>query len=200
MRTLFSMILAGGLLAIAATLATARPADPAQPAWYAKAVKSIEAKVEPAEAKPGQTVTVKVTVVLNPGHYTYATKQTDKIAIEFELMNGITFPPPGGLVFVGELADPPNPKTKAMPEIGVKSLKYYSGTVTFERKAVVAPGQKPGDLVVKIPEFKLNVCNQNDCFPVKKIPLEATVKVLDGPAVSVDAQYVDEVKKALEKK
>jgi len=192
MRTLFTIT-----LAIAVAAGSARAADPVQPAWYTKAVKSVEAKIEPAEAKPGQTVTVKVTVVLTPGHYTYATKQTDKLAIEYELMNGVTFPPPGGLVFVGELTDPPNPKTKAMPEIGVKVLKHYGGTVSFERKAVVAPGQKPGDLVVKIPEFKLNVCNQNDCFPVKKLPLEATVKVLDGPAVPVDPQYAEELKKAL---
>ena len=59
---------------------------------------------------------------------------------------------------------------------------------------------KSGDLVVKIPEFKLNVCNQSDCFPVKKIPLEATVKILDGPAIAVDPTYAEEVKKALEKK
>ena len=35
----------------------------------ADSVKSVEAKIEPAEAKPGQTVTFKLTVTLEDGFY-----------------------------------------------------------------------------------------------------------------------------------
>ena len=194
-----SALTAIALIASAAT-AWSAPAEKPLPAWYAKAVKSFEAKFEPAEAKPGQTVTLKVTLALAPGHYTYATKQTDKVALELGIMNGIKYPEAGSVIFVGETIDPPNPKLKAMPELGIKSLKTYSGTLTYERAVVVNPAQQPGEFAVKIPEVRLNICNANDCFPMQKLPLEATLKVLAGPALSIDEKYADEVKKALEKK
>ena len=43
-------------------------------------MKKVEAKFDPAEAKPGQTVTFKLTVELNDGYYTYPTRQADKAA------------------------------------------------------------------------------------------------------------------------
>ena len=45
------------LLMVFTLSATAADKD----AWYAKAVKSVSAKIEPAEAKPGQTVTLEFT-------------------------------------------------------------------------------------------------------------------------------------------
>jgi hypothetical protein len=194
MRRLLIPTAAAALTALAATPTLSQPA---KADWYAKAVKSVEATFDPAEAKPGQTVTLKVTVTLTPGHYTYATTQADKQAADLGLVNAFTFPKPGAVVFVGEVTDPKDPKTKAMPELGVKKLKYYDGKVTFERKAVVRPTQGPGPVTVKVPEFKLNVCTEKDCFPVKKLTPEAPLKVLDGPAVPVDPKYADEVKKAL---
>jgi hypothetical protein len=192
-RSLPTLAVAVGLLAVALPV---RSAD--KPDAFAKAVKSVEATFDPAEAKPGQTVTLKVTVKLHPGYYTYPTKQTDKRAAAQNMVNTFTFPNPGAVVFVGAVIDPPDPKSKAVPVFGIKDEKYYTGEVVFERKAVVNPGQKTGSVAVKLKEFAVNVCSDTaGCLDIKKLAPEATLKVLDGPAVPVEAKYADEVKKAL---
>jgi hypothetical protein len=166
--------------------------------WYEKAVKKVEASFSPAEAKPGQTVTFSVTVELNDGYHTYPTVQTDKMALS--MVNTFKFPKPGEVIFVGEVQDPKDTKKKAEPEIGILELLYCEGKVTFTRKAVVSPKAKPGEASVKLDSFKLSVCDKDNCFPPKDVPIGAKLKVLDAPAVEVEKQYAAEVAKALEGK
>lgn len=161
-------------------------------------VKAVEAKFEPAEAKPGQTVTLKLTVTLEDGYYTYPLVQTDKAAAG--MVNKLDFPKPGAVVFVGEPLDPAGAKTKAEPVLGIESMLYYTGTVTFERTAVVSPTAKAGEVAVELPKFLLSVCDKDNCFPPKTLKPEAKLKVLDGPAVAVDKKYAEEVEKALKAK
>jgi hypothetical protein len=177
------------LLLIPALLTLAAP-----PTWYDKAVKKVEATFEPAEAKPGQTVTLKLTVQLNDGYMTYPTAQKDKAAAG--MVNVLKFPDAGALVFVGHVIEPPHPKTKAEPELGIREYSTYSGKVVYERKAVVAPAQKPGPVTVRLPKFGLTVCDAKNCFPAKSLTPEATLKVLPGPPVPVEPKYAAEVKKA----
>jgi hypothetical protein len=157
-------------------------------------VKSVEATFEPAEAKPGQTVTLKLTVTLEEGYYTYPLVQEDKAAAG--MVNKLEFPKAGTLVFVGEAYDPAGAKTKAEPVLGIEEMKYYTGTVVFERKAVVSPAAKGGEATVQLPKFLLSVCDKDNCFPPKTLKPEAKLKVLDGPAVAVDKKYAEEVEKA----
>ena len=165
-----------------------------KPAWWDKAVKKVEAKFDPAEAKPGQTVTLKLTVELHDGYYTYPTKQEDKNAEA--MVNKLVFPDAGAVVFVGETINPGDYLTKAEPLLGIRDLRYHAKTVVYERKAVVRPTQKPGEAAVKVKEFGLTICDANNCYPARKLTPEATLKVLDGPAVPVEAKYADEVRKA----
>lgn len=185
------------LLALALATLPGRPtaATAAQKGWYEKAVKKIEGTFEPAEAKPGQTVTFKLTIELNEGYHTYPTVQPDKLAAS--MVNTIKFPPPGSAVFVGPVTDPVNFETKAEPELGIQEIRVSSGKVVFTRKAVVSPKASPGESTVKLESFKLMVCDKNSCFPPKAVPVEAKLKVLDGPAVPVEKEYADEVAKAL---
>jgi hypothetical protein len=164
----------------------------------AKGVKTVEATVEPTEAKPGQTVTLKITVELAGGFHTYPTRQSDKNASS--MVNKIAFPDVAGLIFVGEVIDPTNPETKAEPELGIKELKTYSGTIVYERKAVVSPKANSGEQVVKLKAVRLTVCDATNCYPPKTLTPQARFKVLDGPAVPVEKAYQDEVTKALEGK
>jgi len=187
-------ILMAGCSALA--LVPGRPA--AAQAWYAKAVKGVSAKFDPAEAKPGQTVTFTLTVELNPGYYTYPTAQPDKPAAAYT--NTIKFPDPGSVVFVGSVEDPKDFQTKAEPDLGITELRTVKGKVTFTRKAVVSPKASPGPAAVKLAAFKLSVCDAANCYPPKDVPVEAALKVLDGPPVAVEKAYADEVRKALEKK
>ena len=181
---------------VALALASAAlPAEAQKPGWYEKAVKKVEAKFDPAEAKPGQTVTFTLTVELNDGFHTYPTNQPDKAAAE--MVSRLKFPAAGAVVFVGEVADPKEFVRKAEPEAGIKELRELEGKVTFTRKAVVSPRAAAGAATIKLTEFKLLVCNESNCYPPKTVPVEATLKVLDGPAVAVDKEFADEVAKAL---
>lgn len=186
MRTFFALA-----LTLAAPLAFAADAKKG-------GVKAVEAKFEPAEAKPGQTVTLKLTVTLEDGYYTYPLVQTDKAAAG--MVNKLEFPKPGAVVFVGEPLDPTGAKAKAEPILGIESMLYYTGTVVYERTAVVSPTAKAGEAAVELPKFLLSVCDKDNCFPPKTHKPEAKLKVLDGPAVAVDKKYAEEVEKALKAK
>jgi Disulphide bond corrector protein DsbC len=186
------------LVAVAFAFASAPAAPASAQKWYEKAVKKVSAEISPAEAKPGQTVTLSVTIELNEGYHTYPTVQTDKAAAS--MVNVFKFPAPGTVIFVGTLEDPKDPKTKAEPDAGITELRYYEGKVTFTRKAVVSPKATAGPATVKLTKFSLSVCDKEFCFPAKDVPVEATVKVLDGPAVPVEKEFAEEVKKALGEK
>jgi hypothetical protein len=175
----------------------AAPAGAGAQKAFDKAVKKVEGAFSPAEAKPGQTVTFTVTVELNDGYYTYPTVQTDKMALS--MVNEIKFPDPGAVIFVGKVEDPKDTKTKAEPDLGILELRYCTDKVVYTRKAVVSPKAAAGPATVKLASFKVSVCDKDNCFPPKAVPVEATLKVLDGPAVEVEKAYADEVKKALEK-
>ncbi len=160
-----------------------------------KGIKSVTATVEPAEAKPGQTVTVKLTIDLEPGFTIYATTQTDKNAADF--VTTIPYPAPGTVVFVGSVKEPELPVVKAEPLLGIKELKAFEGKVVFERPAVVAPSATAGATAIKIAGLKLQACDDKNCYPGKAISPEAALKILPGPAVEVEKQFKDEVEKAL---
>jgi hypothetical protein len=139
-------------------------------------------------------VTVKVTIELNDEYHTYPTAQPDKAAVG--MVNSFKFPKDGPVIFVGNTDDPKEFETKAEPELGIKELRYMSGSVTFTRKAVVSPKAAAGPASAKL-NLSLLVCDKNVCFPPKDVPLEAGLKVLPGPAVPVEKEYADEVNKAL---
>ena len=166
--------------------------------WYENAVKKVEGSFAPTEAKPGQTVTFSLTVELNEGYYTYPVLQTDKGAEG--MINHIKFPGPGNVIFVGETQDPKNVKAKAEPLLRIAELRYCEGVVVYTRKAVVSPKAASGPTTAKLESFKLSVCNKDNCYPPKTVPVEATLKILPGPAVAVEKDYAEEVKKALGEK
>jgi hypothetical protein len=185
------------IIAPFAFLLALMPAPASAQKWYDKAVKKVEAKFSPAEAKPGQTVTFTVTIELADGFHTYPTVQTDKQAAA--MVNTILFPKPDAVIFVGKTEDPKDAKTKAEPELGILEMTYCTGSVTYTRKAVVSPKAAAGPTTVKLAKFGLSVCDKDNCFPPKNVPVEAKLKVLDGPAVEVEKMYAEEVKKALDK-
>lgn len=180
---------------VAAALLALAPAAAAPPKWFAKAVKKVEAKFTPAEAKPGQTVTFTLTVELHEGYHTYPTAQPDKLAAG--MVNVLKFPAPAAVIFVGSTEDSKNFVTKEEPDLGIKELRVNVGTATYARKAVVSPKAPVGEAKVKLDAFELSVCDKSNCFPPEKVPVEAVLKVLDGPAVPVEPAFAAEVTKAL---
>ena len=156
------------------------------------AITKIEAVFEPAVAKPGQTVTLKVTMVLADGLHTYPVEQVDKAAKS--QTNRFTFPEAGTVIFVDKVSDPLDYKTKAETVLDIEELRYLPKGGIWERKAVVAPTATAGTTETEV-KFRVLVCNKDNCFPPKMLVLKAKLTV-EGAAVAVEAKYADEVKKA----
>ncbi len=181
------------ILAAVASLA-AQPLLAQQDAWYAKAVKSVEASVEPATARPGQTVTFRLTIELNDGYHTYPTVQADKKAAS--MVNMIKFPDAGTLIFVGTVKDPEKPDVKPEPDLGIKELRTYHGKVVYERTAVVSPKAAAGEAKIELKSFKLSVCDADTCYPPKTLTPSAKLTV-KGEAMTIEKAWAAEVEKAL---
>jgi hypothetical protein len=144
------------------------------PAWYTEAVQAVEAVFDPPTAQPGQTVTFRLTVKLNPGYHTYPLSQPEKAAKGF--VNKITFPDSGPITFIGE-AEALDVKFKADKDLGLNEFGYLPGQAVYERKAVVSATAAPGPITVKLPAFRLNVCDKDNCFPPRTLTPEATLTV-----------------------
>ena len=179
------------LLVALALCVAVRPASAQDKLKVDELINKFEASFEPAEAKPGQTVTLMLTVLVKEGWHIYPTVQPEKPA--GSSVTKITFPTSGSILFVGKLKEPADAKSKPEPMIGVKNLVYYPEGGTWERKAVVLPTAKAGKLSIEIP-VRLYVCNANDCYPkTKKLEVSLTVA---GDPVAVDPAYKAEVEKA----
>lgn len=189
MMKLLASIIAGLVFAAGST------AEAADLPKFEEIVKKVEAKFEPAKARPGQTVTIKFNIELLKGWHTYPTVQPDKGAKS--QTNRIVYPAGGPVVFVGQTFDPPLPKEKAEPLLGIEQLLYYPGGGTWERTAVVLPNAPAGKLTTKV-KFSLLVCDKDNCLPPKTLELEATLEVAGDP-VPVDPKLKGEIEKALKK-
>ncbi|HET6573993.1 MAG TPA: cytochrome c biogenesis protein CcdA, partial [Fimbriiglobus sp.] len=149
--------------------------------------------VEPAKARPGQTVTVKLTVAPKPGAWTYPVNPPgDQLS-----RNDFTLPKSGDLIFVGAVTDPPGWKAKPSILDPLQQDQYYPHEVTWELSAVVSPKAASGKKTVALKGVSLLACIEGGkCFN-SRIPPSASFEVLAGEAVPVDAKYRAEVEQAL---
>jgi thiol:disulfide interchange protein DsbD len=161
-------------------------------------VTKVEATVEPATAKPGDTVTWKLTLELIPGWHTYPTRQPDPKADS--QVNRIKLPTTGDVVAAGPVKEPPNPVKTAEPALEIKELHYYEGKVVWEAKLKIAATATPGVKTIKVPVTIL-ACKES-CLPPKTIPTEAKLTVEAGapaaaaPGAPATAAAPPEVKAA----
>jgi hypothetical protein len=155
----------------------------------------ITGSFEPSEAKPGQTVTLKIKVDIEKGWHTYPTVQEDKAAA-FQV-NKIAFEPKNPVVFVENVVEPPNPTIKAEADLGITAMHTYPGGGVWERKAVVPPSTKPGDIEAKL-KFTILICNDKNCLAPQKVDVAVPLKVKGDP-VPVEDKFKSLVEKALKK-
>ncbi|HEY1379922.1 MAG TPA: cytochrome c biogenesis protein CcdA [Gemmataceae bacterium] len=159
--------------------AAAAPAQVGQ-RKFENVVKKVEAAVEPATARRGETVTWKLTIELAPGWHTYPTAQPDAEAKTF--VNKITPPKGSPLTFVGPVTEPPDPTKTAEPALGIKELHQYEGRAVWEQKAQVAADAKPGEATVEVTVTVL-ACDAKGCLPRQKITTKAKLTVSNDPPV-----------------
>ena len=166
-----------------------------RPKTFEQTLRKFEVRFEPSEAKPGQTVTLKITLDPIDGFYTYPTVQPDPLAKSSA--NHIYFPAPSSVIFVGPFVDPADPKKKTETEDMNQQVLYYPSSVTWERKAVVSPHASPGLLTVNLKspegmETHFQVCDQSNCFNSRGTVF-AKLTVLAGEPVAIDSKYKEEV-------
>jgi thiol:disulfide interchange protein DsbD len=159
---------------------------PMAPAQFNVAVLKVEATVEPATVRRGETATWRVTVELAPGWHTYPTVQQDPAASS--MVTKFVFPSSKEMLFVGDMVARGDLQTKAEPAIDIKELRFYEGQVTWEQSFVMGPDAKPGQKSVVVP-VTLVVCNDSGCLPPHKVETTAKVTVTDAPPLPVDPKY-----------
>jgi thiol:disulfide interchange protein DsbD len=147
---------------------------------FEQVVTEIATKIEPAAARPGDTVTWRLTVELLPGWHTYPTKQTDPEAQQ--QVTKFTFPTDGDLKFDEKFSDPPGAITKAEPGANIDKLIMYEGKVVWERKAVVSASATSGTKIITVP-VRIFACKES-CLPPRTIKTQARFTVVDGTAAA----------------
>ena len=161
----------------------------AQPLGFKDVVKRVEAKLDPATAKRGETVKWVLTIEMIPEWHTYPTKQKDPDFASFT--NRYRFPKSADIIFVGDLREP---KPGIQKEKDAELL-VLECTAVIEHDLVVSPSLKPGKYSIKIP-VRVAACNKETCLKPEDLMLDAVLTVSDAPAVPVDPKYRKEVEAA----
>ncbi len=138
-------------------------------------VAEVTAKFEPAQAKPGETVKLLVTVTPKAGAYTYALVQPKGQDAKMSL------PPPkvAAVAFDGPATDPEGWKEKPGADKGTTE-RYYTAPVTWEFVGTVY-AVPPGKAKVEWEGIRIQACTTK-CFNSRAENLPAVeLEVLAGP-------------------
>jgi DsbC/DsbD-like thiol-disulfide interchange protein len=160
----------------------------AQNQTFQDVVKKVEARVDSASAKRGETVKWSLTVEIADGWHTYPTKQNDPKADSY--VNKIKFANQGGAIFVGELKEPATVERKE----DEANISIVEGSGTWQRAIVISPDAKPGKIKIQVP-IKILACADR-CLPPQTVTTEVELTISDDPAVPVDPKYRKEVNAA----
>ena len=196
LRDRFKLGLAASLLSVLGILATpARPASgddaPPRPAQKDSPTRAkpkdatLSLSVEPAEARPGDTVTLKVTAKLNPGWHIYTQAKTQEgdgpRKTVFDLFD------PAGLEVAGDWKASRKPESKAEPAFENKVFEYFEDEVTWSIPLKVPAGASPGKKSIRL-QASYQICNAQSCsFPGRWTLPEATLTVLPAATGGADA-------------
>ncbi len=139
-----------------------------------EAIQKVTVSFEPATAKPGQTVTLKITIEMAPGWHTYPSEQPHKAAKSFT--NQFTFVKNKLLRPKGKLQQPKNAKEQSFPEIGVPKLLEYYGKASWEQQFTLSTSASSGKLKQSV-KLQISACDDNGCLPPKMVNLDAILTV-----------------------
>ena len=142
-------------------------------------VQNIEARFEPATAKPGDTVTWKLTVTLLPHWHTYTNRQIDP---DSSNITEITFRDKPELPALTTVIDP-EAGSMENPEGGAP-LRVLEGTFTWERSYKVSPQAANGPLKLAA-TARMQVCDDKHCLPADRFESTATLNITGGTSPPV---------------
>ncbi|MFQ5731491.1 MAG: protein-disulfide reductase DsbD domain-containing protein [Planctomycetaceae bacterium] len=143
---------------------------------FRNAVVQVSAELKPARVKPGDTVTLSVTLVLPPGNHTYPQNAKSAIPTKIRVKNA------AGLQPLGDGFTPTSPpKQKVDPETK-ETYAIFEGIVTWSRKFKVTDVKEAGVSVDGT--IRYQICTENSCKPPKTQRFQAKA-ALAGASVAV---------------
>ena len=138
----------------------AKPAKKDTPLALRPATATLTASVEPAEAKPGDTVTVKVTAKLDDGYHIYKyskEKGSGPVPTSFDFFD------PAGLAIEGDWSASREPEKHKDPNFpDVDSVEYYEGEVTWSIKLKIPASAAAGKKTLRCQAMYM-VCDAKTC-------------------------------------
>jgi thiol:disulfide interchange protein DsbD len=169
------------LALLGAMLFWATPRAAAQLSWD-KALKSnVTASFDPADAKRGQVVTLRMEVELDPDFHTYSFVQTNPdLADSVPTFNFKDLP--------ADLVAWKTPTENATRrETAADGANELFGKVVWEQRIVVRPEAAPGTRYVK-GKVRFQVCDAQSCLPSREFPVEAKLTISDAVPAPLDPE------------
>ncbi|MGD0044885.1 MAG: protein-disulfide reductase DsbD domain-containing protein, partial [Isosphaeraceae bacterium] len=132
--------------------------------------------IRPAEARPGDTVTLKVTAKLNPGWhiYTQAKNQMGEGPRKtvFDLFDT------AGLEVAGDWKADRKPESRAEPAFDNQTFEYFEDEVSWSIPLKVPSATAPGKKMIRC-QASYQICNAQSCsFPGRWTLPDATLTIL----------------------
>ena len=161
--------------------AEAKPVKKDSPAATRPKEATLSVKVVPAEAKPGDTVTLTVTAEVAPGWHIYAYSKTQPDdgprVTQFDLFD------PAGLSPKGDWTPSPPPIQKKEPAFpSLPFVSFHEGEVSWSIPLAVPADAAPGKRAIRV-QAGYQVCSDANCsFPGQWTlpPAELTVVAGNG--------------------
>ncbi len=131
--------------------------------------------IDSVKVAMGKSTPVAFTFHIKPGFHVNSHQPTEPELIPTELR----FMPPPDLV-VGKVQYPAGELT-SFPFDPTQKLSVYSGDLTI-KAVVLSPPQSTAGTYTVHGELKYQACDNNACYPPKRLPIQFDVKIAKGAA------------------
>jgi hypothetical protein len=137
--------------------------------------------IDPVKVVIGKSTPVAFTFHIKPGFHVNSNKPLTPELIPTQL----GFSPPEDVV-VAKTQYPAGVLT-SFPFDPTEKLSVYSGNLLVKATVIPAPKAVPGNYTVH-GELKYQACDNNACYPPKKLPVQFDVKLVRGAATTPKAR------------
>ncbi len=136
--------------------------------------------VDPGKARPGETVTFKVTAKLDPGSHIYKYSRESgpgPVSTSFDFFD------PGGLKIEGDWTASKEPEREKDANFAdLDFVEYYENEVTWSVKLKIPEGTPPGKVVLRC-QARYMVCTAHNCsLPGRWTLPAAELTIVEGKA------------------
>ena len=161
-----------GTLAFALSLILLSTGLPAQNQGAAQNKVDL-APINPVALRAGKSIPMVFTFHIKPGFHINSNKPSAEELIPTQL----GFSPPQDLIIAK--VEYPAGELKSFPFDPTQKLSVYSGDLTIKAVMIAQNNAVPGNYTVH-GEFKYQACDNNACYPPKKLPVDFNVQVQKG--------------------